>query len=68
MISRLFKLKSVDKLSLKYYDDDGDLVNLEADIDISHALSISNVLKVQVMGNLNHIISRKHRRFQCKKL
>ena len=59
MIYRLFKLNSVDQLTLKYYDDDGDLVNLETDIDISHALSISNVLKVQVMGNLNVLISRR---------
>ena len=50
MIYRLFKLNSVDQLTLKYYDDEGDLVNLETDIDISHALSISNILKVQVCG------------------
>jgi hypothetical protein len=54
MICRLFKLSSVDELSLKYYDDEGDLVNLETDIDISHALSISNVLKVKVMGILKY--------------
>jgi hypothetical protein len=50
MLFRLFKTKlsSVDNILLKYVDEDGDLVMLETDIDISHALSLSNVLKIHI--------------------
>ena len=52
MLYRLFKknLSSVDNILLKYYDDEGDLVTLESDIDISHALSLNNTLKIRVRG------------------
>jgi hypothetical protein len=53
MLHRLFKphLSSVENICLKYEDEDKDLVVLESDIDISHALSLSSVLKVHVSGN-----------------
>ncbi|KAJ3064279.1 hypothetical protein HK102_008244 [Quaeritorhiza haematococci] len=51
MLHRLFKKSlsaNIDNLVLKYIDEDGDLVCLESDIDISHALSMNSVLRVNV--------------------
>lgn len=36
------------QLALKYRDDEGDLISITDDLDISHALSISPVLKIVV--------------------
>ena len=54
MLHRLFKphLSSVGNICMKYEDEDKDLIILDSDIDISHALSLSNVLKVYVSGIL----------------
>ncbi|KAI8979427.1 PB1 domain-containing protein [Mycotypha africana] len=50
MMNRVFKgkIKPSDDIVLKYTDDEGDLINLSDDADITHAISISNLLKVTV--------------------
>ncbi|KAI8890024.1 hypothetical protein K501DRAFT_328800 [Backusella circina FSU 941] len=50
MMCRVFKgrISDPEKITLKYTDDEGDLINMADDIDISHAISLSNVLKISV--------------------
>jgi hypothetical protein len=51
MMHRLFRSKVSDdpnNIILKYRDDEGDIISLTDDLDISHAANISNVLKIIV--------------------
>ncbi|KAL9542010.1 hypothetical protein MBANPS3_008826 [Mucor bainieri] len=55
MMYRVFKddIKSSQDISLKYQDEEGDMISLLDDIDITHAISISNLLKVTVYDKSN---------------
>ncbi len=43
-------MSSVENITLKYVDEEDDLIDLESDVDISHALSLKSTLKVHVFG------------------
>jgi PB1 domain len=55
MLSRLFKHKmdSTDSAVFKYVDDEGDLVCLESDTDLAHALTLNTIFKVHIYGHSN---------------
>ncbi|ORZ02782.1 hypothetical protein BCR43DRAFT_482154 [Syncephalastrum racemosum] len=61
MMHRLFKhkLSSPENVILKYVDDEGDLVSMEDDTDVNHAISQSRLLKITVSD-------KKHRAEQDK--
>ncbi|GJJ78645.1 hypothetical protein EMPS_11004 [Entomortierella parvispora] len=51
MVQRLFRAdlsSDLDNLILRYEDEDGDLITILDDTDISHAISLSNLLKLTV--------------------
>ncbi|KAI8065466.1 PB1 domain-containing protein [Gongronella butleri] len=48
MMTRVFKLAPTDDLTLKYTDSENDLISLLDDNDITHAISLSNLLKITV--------------------
>ncbi|KAI8376397.1 uncharacterized protein BYT42DRAFT_574459 [Radiomyces spectabilis] len=50
MMYRLFKsdLSNPENIVLKYTDDEGDMISMTDDVDISHAISQSNLLKITV--------------------
>ncbi|KAI9190785.1 uncharacterized protein BJ171DRAFT_540741 [Polychytrium aggregatum] len=55
ILHRLFRphlSASSENLVLKYADEDGDLVCLETDTDITHALTLSTILKVHVFDKV----------------
>ncbi|VVC37869.1 Hypothetical protein CINCED_3A025713 [Cinara cedri] len=57
MMQRIFngKLTAIDDLTIKYKDEDGDLITVFDSQDLSFALQTSRVLKLQVfMNNLNN--------------
>ncbi|KXS17530.1 hypothetical protein M427DRAFT_153741 [Gonapodya prolifera JEL478] len=47
-VQRIFKIAPTDGLAIRYFDDEGTLVLCESDVDVSHALSISHLLKINV--------------------
>ncbi|CAO3630603.1 unnamed protein product [Mucor fragilis] len=55
MMYRVFKqdIKPSQDISLKYQDEEGDMISLLDDVDITHAISISNLLKVTVYDKSN---------------
>ncbi|KAI8813826.1 hypothetical protein BJ742DRAFT_380843 [Cladochytrium replicatum] len=63
IIHRMFKhalSPNIDNLILRYIDEDGDLVCLETDIDISHALSQNPLLRVHVFDKEVLPIPKSH--------
>ncbi|KAF9903733.1 hypothetical protein BX616_001550 [Lobosporangium transversale] len=53
MAQRLFRSElstDLDNFVFRYEDEDGDLITIQDDADISHALSLSNLLKLTVNG------------------
>ncbi|KAF9946250.1 hypothetical protein BGZ65_009915, partial [Modicella reniformis] len=57
IVQRLFRAElstDLDNLVLRYEDDDGDLITLRDDTDISHAISLSNVVKLTVNDKVTH--------------
>ncbi|KAI8988788.1 hypothetical protein BDB01DRAFT_568367 [Pilobolus umbonatus] len=57
MMFRVFKSKfsSVDDIGIKYKDDEGDMISLLDDVDITHAISISNLLKITLFDKKNEV-------------
>ncbi|KAI9301703.1 hypothetical protein BJ944DRAFT_271077 [Cunninghamella echinulata] len=49
MMARVFKLPNTEDITLKYMDNENDLISLLDDNDITQALSLSNLLKVTVL-------------------
>lgn len=47
MIQRLYKITTLEMV-LKYEDDDRDLICLETDNDLAHALNLSSTLKIYI--------------------
>ncbi|KAK3815233.1 MAG: hypothetical protein J3Q66DRAFT_370566 [Benniella sp.] len=59
IVQRLFRSQlstDLDNIVLRYEDDDGDLITIQDDADISHAMSLSNVLKLTVNDKVTHPI------------
>ncbi|KAI8338482.1 PB1 domain-containing protein [Chlamydoabsidia padenii] len=52
MMTRIFKLPSSEDITLKYTDNENDLISLLDDNDITHAVSQSSLLKVTVIDNV----------------
>jgi hypothetical protein len=53
MMHRLFRSRlssNADNMVLRYRDDEGDLISLTDDLDISHAATLSPVLRIVVYG------------------
>ncbi|KAI8078719.1 uncharacterized protein BX664DRAFT_342547 [Halteromyces radiatus] len=49
MMCRIFKLPNTEDITLKYTDNENDLISLIDDNDITHAISQSNLLKVTIL-------------------
>ncbi|KAI8581953.1 hypothetical protein K450DRAFT_230074 [Umbelopsis ramanniana AG] len=60
MMYRLFahKISNIENIILRYTDEDGDLIVLSDDMDIVHAISQRNVLKVTVFDKERHPLPR----------
>ncbi|KAH8556356.1 hypothetical protein BGW37DRAFT_9260 [Umbelopsis sp. PMI_123] len=60
MMHRLFmhKISNIENIILRYTDDEGDLIVLSDDMDIVHAISQRNVLKVTVFDKERHPLPR----------
>ncbi|CAO3677464.1 unnamed protein product [Umbelopsis ramanniana] len=60
MIFRLFahKISNIENIILRYADEDGDLIVLSDDMDIVHAISQRNVLKVTIFDKERHPLPR----------
>ncbi|KAF9394445.1 hypothetical protein BGX21_010367 [Mortierella sp. AD011] len=59
IVQRLFRSElsaDLDNLVLRYEDDDGDLITVREDTDISHAISLSNLVKLTVNDKVTHPI------------
>ncbi|KAF9949849.1 hypothetical protein BGZ72_008379 [Mortierella alpina] len=59
MVQRLFRTelsKDLDNLVLRYEDEDGDLITIRDDADISYAISLSSLLKLTVNDKVTHPI------------
>ncbi|KAG0325854.1 hypothetical protein BGZ99_000120 [Dissophora globulifera] len=57
IVQRLFRSEvsaDLDNLVLRYQDDDGDLITIQDDADISHAISLSSVLRLTVNDKITH--------------
>ncbi|KAF9273416.1 hypothetical protein BGZ68_001528 [Mortierella alpina] len=57
MVQRLFRTevsKDLDNLVLRYEDEDGDLITIRDDADISYAISLSSLLKLTVNDKVTH--------------
>ncbi|OAQ24524.1 hypothetical protein K457DRAFT_829797 [Linnemannia elongata AG-77] len=57
IVQRLFRSdvsSDLDNLVLRYEDEDGDLITIQDDADISHAISLSSLLKLTVNDKITH--------------
>ncbi|KAF9081073.1 hypothetical protein BGX23_001335, partial [Mortierella sp. AD031] len=57
IVQRLFRSEvsaDLDNLVLRYEDEDGDLITIQDDADISHAISLSSLLKLTVNDKITH--------------
>ncbi|KAF9437132.1 hypothetical protein BGZ76_001842 [Entomortierella beljakovae] len=60
IVQRLFRPElsaDLDNLVLRYEDDDGDLITIREDTDISHAISLSNIVKLTVNDKVTHPVA-----------
>ncbi|KAG0356389.1 hypothetical protein BG005_004680 [Podila minutissima] len=60
IIQRLFRTSvstNLDNYVLRYEDEDGDLITILDDADITHAISLSNLLKLTVNDKVTHPVA-----------